>query len=241
MSHVPSKKKYRRVLLKISGEGLMGDQKFGVEGTATQRIAKSIVELTHQGTEVAVVIGGGNIFRGIQADTLKLDRSPADNMGMLATIFNGVALQQAINSLSKDARLLSALDCPKIAESYTWQKASEYMQRGKVVIFVGGTGNPYFTTDTAAALRASEIRADLLLKATKVDGIYDKDPLKHSDAKRYEKITYTEVLHEELKVMDGTAVALCRDSNIPILVFSLFTKSPWSQVLDQQEGTLVTR
>lgn len=235
------KKKYRRILLKISGEGLMGNQHFGVEGEATQRIAKSIVELTHQGTEVAVVIGGGNIFRGIQADALKLDRSPADNMGMLATIFNGVALQQAINSLSKDARLLSALECPKIAESYTWQKASDYMQRGKVVIFVGGTGNPYFTTDTAAALRASEIRADLLLKATKVDGIYDKDPLKHSDATRYNQITYTEVLHKELKVMDGTAVALCRDSNIPILVFSLFTKNPWSYVLDHEEGTLVTR
>lgn len=235
------KKKYQRVLLKISGEGLMGDQHFGVEGAATQAIAKSIVELTHQGIEVAVVIGGGNIFRGIQADSLKLDRSPADNMGMLATIFNGIALQQAINSLSKDARLLTALECPKIAEYYTWQKASEYMQRGKVVIFVGGTGNPYFTTDTAAALRASEIRANLLLKATKVDGIYDKDPLKHSDAIRYDKVSYTEVLHKELKVMDATAVALCRDNHIPILVFSLFTKTPWTQVIDQEEGTLVTR
>lgn len=232
---------YRRILLKISGEGLMGDAPFGFEGNATTKIAASIRDLCAFGVEVGVVVGAGNIFRGNQAADLGLARSPADNMGMLATLMNGIALQQAISSLGRDARVLTALDCPRVAESYTWQKAREYMGRGKVVIFVGGTGNPFFTTDTAAALRASEINAEILLKATKVDGVYDKDPLKHADAKRYDHITFSEVLAEDLRVMDATAIALCRENNIPVLVFNMFSENPLQEVLAEHQGTLVTR
>ncbi|SCA64112.1 Uridylate kinase [Chlamydiales bacterium SCGC AG-110-P3] len=232
---------YRRVLLKISGEGLMGDTNYGFENKATTRIAESIRDLCALGVEVGVVVGAGNIFRGTQATELNLARSPADNIGMLGTIMNGIVLQQAISRLGRDARVLTALECPRAAEAYTWQKAREYMSRGKVVIFVGGTGNPFFTTDTAAALRASEIGAEILLKATKVDGVYDKDPMKHSDAIRYDHITFSQVLTEDLRVMDATAIALCRENDIPILVFNLFSHHPLKEVLSQRRGTLVTR
>lgn len=219
----------------------MGEQSYGIEANATQRIAESVRDLLTHGVEVAIVVGGGNIFRGTSAMELGLNRSPADNIGMLATIMNGIALQQAISNVGRDARILSAIECPRIAETYTWQAAREYMSRGKVVLFVGGTGNPFFTTDTAAALRASEIDAEILLKATKVNGVYDKDPLLFPDAKRYDKITFSDVLAQDLKVMDATSIALCRSSNIPILVFNLFDKHPLLEVLSKKLGTLVER
>jgi uridylate kinase len=237
MKHIP----YKRILLKISGEGLMGKNSFGIDAAATQKIAESIRTLLTHGVEVAIVIGGGNIFRGASADGLNLSRAPADHMGMLATIMNGIALQQAINNTGRDARVLSAIECPRVAETYTWRAAQDYMSKGKVVIFVGGTGNPFFTTDTAASLRASEIDADILLKATKVDGIYDKDPMKYPDAIHYDHISFSQVLTQDLKVMDGTAIALCRTNNIPILVFNLFDEHPLYEVLSDHIGTLVTQ
>lgn len=217
----------------------MTGQDSGINSEACKRVAKDIIDLHREGMEIGVVIGAGNIFRGVQGSALGLKRSPSDHIGMLATLMNGIALQQTIIDSGRDARVLSALDCPKVAESYTWKKATDYLEREKIVIFVGGTGNPYFTTDTAAALRASEIQADLLLKATKVDGVYDKDPIKYSDAKRYDVIGYSQVLAEKLKVMDATAIALCRENSIPVLVFNMLTDHSISEVVHKQDGTLI--
>lgn len=235
-------RQFKRILLKLSGELLLGDQSFGIQQKACVRLAEGLKYIRDNETEVAVVIGGGNIFRGLDLKLKGLQRTPADNMGMLATLLNGLALQQALEILGVSAVVMTALECPKVAESYNWKKALEYLAHGKVLIFVGGTGNPYFTTDTAAALRASEIQADILMKATKVDGIYDKDPLKNSDAVKFEKISYSEMLAEKLEVMDATAVALCQTNRIPMFVFDmqrLLKFEELDSLYDFSRGTLV--
>ena len=237
------KRPYQRVLLKLSGETLMGSQPFGIHQEACMQVANYLSHFHRAGIELGVVIGGGNIFRGVDLRLMGMPRTPADHMGMLATLLNGVALQQSLMSHGVPVYVMSALECPKVAEPYNWTKALQYLKDGNVVIFVGGTGNPYFTTDTAAALRASEIGADVLLKATKVDGIYDKDPFKYSDAVKYETISYSQVLAEKLQVMDATAVALCRSSQIPIFVFNMsrLTEEPIEEVLNKvQYGTWVS-
>ena len=212
---------YKRVLLKLSGEILQGSQSFGIDAEACFSIGRAIKKIHETGMEVGLVIGGGNIFRGMNLRSKGLQRTPSDQIGMLGTLMNGVVLQQILEALGCSAKVLSALECPRVAETYTWGKALDYLSGGHVLIFVGGTGNPYFTTDSAAALRASEIHADVLLKATKVDGVYDKDPQKHPDAKRYNTLGYSQFLAEKLGVMDATSVALCMGSKIPILVFNM--------------------
>jgi uridylate kinase len=240
---MPKQYPYKRILLKLSGELLMGGNNFGIDQTACEKVAKALIKLQQSGLEVAVVIGGGNIFRGIQLNNTGMSRTPADQMGMLATLMNGIALQQALEACGCKSKVMSALECPKVAESFNYRNAAHALKQGELLIFVGGTGNPYFTTDSAAALRAAEIDADILLKATKVDGIYNKDPLKNKDAIKYEHISYERVLAEKLAVMDATAIALCQYNTIPILVFNmqrLFTEDPYSQILPpQSQGTLV--
>lgn len=237
-----SKNLPKRVLLKLSGETLLKDQNFGIHQQACLEVARYLQRIQQAGIQLAVVIGGGNIFRGIDLRMTGMPRTPADHMGMLATLLNGIAIQQALAEIGTKAYVMSALDCPKVAESYNWLKALQYLEEGIIVIFVGGTGNPYFTTDTAAALRASEIHADILLKATKVDGIYNKDPLKYADAVKYEKISYSQVLAEQLGIMDSTAVALCRNNQIPIFVFNmerLVKEKPEDLLSTHKHGTLV--
>lgn len=213
---------YRRVLLKLSGESLMGDQHFGINEAACGQVASSIKEALDLGVQMGIVIGGGNIFRGSQAQAFGFSRTPADHIGMLATLINGMVLHQALASLGIKSRVMSALYADSLVEKYNWEKAIHYLEQGVVVIFVGGTGNPYFTTDSAAALKASEIGAEILLKATKVDGIYSEDPQKNPKATKYPHLTYAEVLIQKLNVMDATAIALCRENNIPICVFNVF-------------------
>ncbi|MBS0624501.1 MAG: UMP kinase [Verrucomicrobia bacterium] len=235
-----AKPAYRRILLKLSGEALLGSQAYGVDPGACHKIASSVKELVQLGIQVAIVIGGGNIFRGIKGAASGMKRTPADQMGMLATLMNGIALQQAFDQIHCESRIMSAIDCRVMAEPFCWKEALKYLDSGRVLIFVGGTGNPYFTTDSAAALRALEIQAEVLLKATKVDGIYDKDPMKHSDAVKFERVSYSEVLAHKLQVMDATAIALCRENGIPIRVFNLFTEQALMKaVLNQSAGTLV--
>lgn len=233
---------FKRVLIKLSGEILMGSQKFGLQQEACREVASALQEMRTAGLEVAVVIGGGNIFRGINLKAMGMERTPADHMGMLATLINGIALQQALVYVNCPAKVMSALECPKAADSYNWNRALEYIESGHVLIFAGGTGNPYFTTDTAAALRASEIHADILLKATKVDGIYNKDPIKYADAVKYDRMTYTQILTEKLEVMDATSIALCRSNKIPVFVFNMQNLGQ-GKILDilahQKQGTLV--
>lgn len=212
---------FKRILLKISGECLQGHGAFGIEKDACEALAHSIKKLRDSQIEIGIVIGGGNIFRGLNLKETGMKATPADQMGMLATMINGVALQQALTRFGCPARVLSAIDCPKIVESYNWNHALKYLSEGEVLIFVGGTGNPYFTTDTAAAMRASEIEADILLKATKVDGIYTKDPFKHKDAIKYNSLSYSQFLAEKLAVMDATAITLCRNNKIPVFVFNM--------------------
>jgi uridylate kinase len=239
MKHTP----YKRVLLKLSGEILMGAQPSGIDPVAIKQIASAIKDIQASGLEVAIVIGGGNIFRGVLSKELGISRSPADQMGMLATLINGIALQQTLASIDCPAKVMSALDCPRAVESYQWGKALQYLTERNVLIFVGGTGNPFFTTDTAAAMRAGEIKADILLKATKVDGIYDKDPLKHSDAIKYSTISYSQILAEKLGVMDATSIALCMSNRIPLFVFNMkkLGKESILTILSQKnEGTWVT-
>lgn len=233
---------YKRVLLKLSGELLLGKQPFGICYEACQVIALALKEMRDSGVEVAVVIGGGNIFRGISLRVSGMARTPSDHMGMLSTIMNGVALQQALIGIGCKVRVMSALECPAVVDTYNWSKALEFLGQGEIVLFVGGTGNPYFTTDSAAALRAGEIHADILLKATKVDGIYNKDPIKHLDAVRYDRISYSQVLAEKLEVMDATAVALCRNNRIPIFVFNMnkLGKCSLAKIFtEKHQGTLV--
>ncbi len=232
---------YKRVLLKISGEALMGTQGYGIEQSAISRVALIIQEVSQKGYELGVVIGGGNIFRGVQQGTaLGIDRTPADQIGMLATLINGIALQQALLYKGCDVRLMTALECPAIAEKFQWEKVMRHFSKGRIVLFVGGTGHPYFTTDTTAALRASEIRADLFVKATtRVDGIYNKDPCLYKDALRYERISYQDVLQQKLGILDLTAVTLCMANRIPICVMNIFTGSLLDAVSGQSFGTLV--
>ncbi len=213
--------KPKRVVLKISGEALMGGMSFGIDPDVNESIARQIKSARSGGTEVAVVIGGGNIFRGLTAAASGMDRSTADYMGMLATMLNGLALQDALEKIDVDTRVLTAIEIRELAELYIRRRAVRHLEKGRVVIFVCGTGNPYFTTDTAAALRAVEINADLILKATKVDGVYSKDPVKHKDAKKFKELTYLQVLKKNLRVMDATAVSLCMENRLPIVVFDI--------------------
>lgn len=215
------KPKYHRIILKLSGEVLTGDKSYGICPTVIKRIAGEIKEVIELGTEVGIVIGGGNIFRGISAEAQGIDRVSADYMGMLATLINSLALQDAIESQGIPSRVLSAISMPQVAEQYIRRRATRHMEKKRVVIFAAGTGNPYFSTDTAAALRAIEINAEIILKATKVEGIYDKDPMIHKDAKRYNEISYLDVLNKGLKAMDATAVSLCMDNKLPMIIFDL--------------------
>jgi uridylate kinase len=233
--------RFKRILLKLSGEALMGDGGFGIDPGTLERIASEIAEVRALGVEVAIVIGGGNIFRGLAASAHGMDRASADYMGMLATVMNSLALQDSLERVNVTTRVLSAIAMQELCEPYIRRRAVRHLEKGRVVIFAAGTGNPYFTTDTAASLRAMEIHADVLLKATKVDGIYDKDPVKHADARRFHRLTYLEVLQRNLKVMDSTATALCRDNKLAIVVFDLHTRGNIRRVVAGESiGTLVT-
>jgi len=234
------KANYHRVLLKLSGEVLTGDESYGISTSVLNRIAGEIKDVVALGIEVGIVIGGGNIFRGISADGQGIDRVSADYMGMLATLINSLALQNAIEKQGIPSRVLSAIAMPQVAEPYIRRRATRHLEKKRVVIFAAGTGNPYFSTDTAAALRAIEIQAEIILKATKVDGIYDKDPMKHSTARKYTEITYLEVLNKGLKVMDATAVSLCMDNTLPMIIFSLTTCGNIKKVLlGEPIGTII--
>ncbi|MHC5306938.1 UMP kinase [Bartonella sp. LJL80] len=224
--------RYKRILLKASGEALMGAQSFGIDVTVADRIAMDIAEARAMGVEVGVVIGGGNIFRGVAVASHGGDRVTGDHMGMLATAINSLALRTSLTKLGVEAVVLSAIAMPQISESFSQRKAISYMNQGKVVIFAGGTGNPFFTTDSAAALRAAEIGADVLLKGTQVDGIYSADPKKDPTATRFDRLTHDEVLQRGLSVMDTTAVALARENNVPIIVYSIHEKGGLANVLN---------
>lgn len=231
---------YKRVLLKLSGEALMGDDAFGINRATINRMVEEIVEVCAMGVELALVIGGGNIFRGVAPGAQGMDRATADYMGMMATIMNSLALQDALKRRGVDARVQSALNIEQVVEPYIRPKALRYLEEGKVVIFAAGTGNPFFTTDTAAALRGAEIGAEIVLKATKVDGIYSADPKKDPNATRYSRISFDEAITKRLEVMDATAFALCRDQKLPIKVFSINKPGALKRVLmGDDEGTLV--
>jgi uridylate kinase len=223
--------KYKRVLLKLSGEALMGEKGFGIDPDVAITVADEIAEVYAMGVELGVVIGGGNIFRGIRADQLDMDRVTADHMGMLATVINSLALQDALEKRGLETRVLSAIQMHQIAEPLIRRRALRHIEKGRVVIFAAGTGNPYFTTDTAAALRASEMSCEALMKGTKVDGVYDADPAKVPGAKRFDRLTYLEVLSRDLGVMDHSAISLARENRIPVLVFSIFEAGSIGQVL----------
>src|SRR6187431_2253485 len=213
--------RYGRVLLKLSGEALMGEQQFGIDPAVTTQIAKDIAEIQGLGVQVAVVIGGGNLFRGLAASAKGMDRATADYMGMLATVINGLAMQDALEHVGINTRVASAIEMRAVAEPFIRRRAVRHLEKGRVVVFAAGTGNPYFTTDTAAALRAMEMKADVILKGTKVDGIYTADPMLHAAATKYSAISYLQVLERQLKVMDATAISLCMDNKLPIVVFNL--------------------
>ena len=212
---------YRRILLKLSGEALMGDQQFGVDPAVTTRIARDVAEIQSLGVETAIVIGGGNIFRGLAASARGMDRATADYMGMLATVINGLALQDALEQHGLVTRTVTAIEMRAVAEPFIRRRAIRHLEKGRVVIFAAGTGNPYFTTDTAAALRAMEIKAEVILKGTKVDGVYSADPMVDKQATKYPTISYLQVLERQLKVMDATAISLCMDNKLPIVIFNL--------------------
>lgn len=233
---------YKRLLLKLSGEALMGGQNYGIDVNVAEAVAQEIKDVQNLGVEVAVVVGGGNIFRGVSKSAGNMDRAAADYIGMLATVMNAVVLQDALEKLGVYTRAMSAIDIPQLAEPFIRRRAERHLEKGRVVIFAAGTGNPYFTTDSAAALRALEIRAEVILKATKVDGIYSADPMLVSDASRYETITYQEVLERQLKVMDASAISLCMDNNLPIIVFNMKSNGNILRAVcgDLSIGTLVT-
>jgi uridylate kinase len=235
-----AKPAYKRILLKLSGEALMGDDAYGINRATINNIVAQVKEVVDLGVQVAIVIGGGNIFRGVAPAAAGMDRATADYMGMLATVMNAMALQDAMKNIGLNARVQSALNIEQVAEPYIRGKAIRYLEEGRVVIFGAGTGNPFFTTDTAAALRGMEMNAEIVLKATKVDGIYTDDPKKNKDAKRYETVTFDEAINKNLKVMDATALTLCRDQNLPICVFSIFKKDGLMRVImGENEGTRV--
>lgn len=231
---------YKRVLLKLSGEALAGDGGFGILSDVLETISKEIVEIHRAGVQISIVIGGGNIFRGMKGATSGMDRATADYMGMLATVLNCLALQDSLERLGVDTRVQSAIEMQELAEPYIRRRAVRHLEKNRVVIFGAGTGNPYFSTDTAAALRAMEVGCQVVLKATKVDGIYSADPKKEKSAKRYEELTYIDVLQKGLKVMDSTAISLCMDNRLPIVVFDLNEKGALKRVVaGERIGTLV--
>ena len=238
-----SKKKlsYSKILLKLSGEALQGSQCYGIDNITLERIAKEINEVSKLGVQVSIVIGGGNIYRGVSASAQGMDRTTADYMGMLATAINSLALQHFLEKEGSITRVMSALELNRVAEPYIQRRAMRHLEKGRIVIFAAGTGNPYFTTDTAASLRALEINAEIILKATKVNGVYDKDPVKHKGAKMFKKLKFMQVLEKELEIMDSTAISLCKDNSIPICVFNLFQKNNIkSIVLGKNIGTVVS-
>ena len=233
--------RYGRVLLKLSGEALMGEQQFGIDPAVTTQIAKDIAEIQGLGVQVAVVIGGGNLFRGLAASAKGMDRATADYMGMLATVINGLALQDALEHVGINTRVASAIEMRAVAEPFIHRRAVRHLEKGRVVVFAAGTGNPYFTTDTAAALRAMEMKADVIMKGTKVDGIYTADPMLNPTATKYDNISYLQVLAKGLKVMDATAISLCMDNKLPIVVFNLRTPGNLRRVImGEAVGTTVT-
>jgi uridylate kinase len=232
---------YRRVLLKLSGEALMGSRSYGIDPVVADQIASEVAEVSRLGIELAVVIGGGNIFRGLAASAKGMDRATADNMGMLATVMNSLALSDALERHGNDTRVLTAIEMRTVAEPFIRRRAIRHLKKGRVVLFAAGTGNPYFTTDTAAALRAMEIRADVIMKATKVDGIFTSDPVTDPTATRIDRLTHLEVLERQLRVMDATAISLCMDNKLPILVFNLLTPGNIRRaVMGEPVGSVVT-
>ena len=232
--------RYKRILLKLSGEALLGSRQFGVDPAVCTFIAQQVATVRGRGVEVGIVVGGGNIFRGMSAAAQGMDSATGDYIGMLATVMNGLALQDAIERMGMPTRVMSAIAMNEIAEPYIRRRAVRHLEKGRVVIFVAGTGNPYFTTDTAAALRAVEIGAEVLLKATKVDGVYDADPMTVPGARRYDRLEYTDLLRDQLKVLDGAAVSLCMENDLPIIVFDLNGQDNIARVADGQPvGTLI--
>ncbi len=233
--------KYKRILLKLSGEAFSGDKGYGISPEIMKTFSEEVKSLHDNGVEVGIVIGGGNIHRGVAGATKGMDRTASDHMGMLATIINSLAMQDNLERIGVKTRVLSAIEMHSVAEPYIRRRAMRHLEKKRVVIFAGGTGNPYFTTDTAAALRANEIDADILLKATKVDGIYNKDPMLHDDAVRYEKLSYIDVLNQGIKVMDSAAISLCMDNKISIIVFNVFEKGNIQKVVNGEKvGTVVS-
>jgi uridylate kinase len=232
---------YKRVLLKLSGEALMGTQTYGIDPAVANQIAMDVAEIQGMGVETAIVIGGGNIFRGVAASARGMDRATADYMGMLATVINALALQDALEQHNVVTRVVTAIEMRAVAEPFIRRRAIRHLEKGRVVVFGAGTGNPYFSTDTAAALRAMEIKADVILKGTKVDGIYDADPMVKTDAVRFDRISYRQVLEQGLKVMDATAISLCMDNRLPIVVFNLKTPGNIKRAITGEPiGSLVT-
>jgi len=232
---------YKRILLKLSGETLMGEQTYGIDPAVATQIAKDVAEIQAMGVETAIVIGGGNIFRGLVASARGMDRATADYMGMLATVLNALALQETMEKFGQPTRVLSAISVHSVAEPFIRRRAIRHLEKGRVVVFGAGTGNPYFSTDTAAALRAMEIKADVILKGTKVDGIYDADPMIYPMASRFDRISYLQVLEQGLKVMDATAISLCMDNRLPIVVFNLKTPGNIKRAIAGEPiGSLVT-
>ena len=237
---MPQTPAYKRILLKLSGEALLGDAAYGIDRATVDRIVGEVADVVNLGVEVAIVIGGGNIFRGVAPASSHMDRATADYMGMLATVMNALALQDAMRRVSLVSRVQSALNIEQVVEPYIRGKAMRYLEEGKVVVFAAGTGNPFFTTDTAAALRGMEMNVNLVLKATKVDGVYTDDPKTHPDAMRYQRLTFDEAIIKNLKVMDATALTLCRDQKLPINVFSIFKPGALKRiVLGEEEGTFL--
>jgi uridylate kinase len=237
----PTTPRFKRILLKLSGEALMGDNKYGISPKVLEQVAEEVRDVTELGVEVGIVIGGGNIFRGVSASTEGMDRASADYMGMLATVINALALQDALEQQDVVTRVVTAIEMRAVAEPFIRRRSIRHLEKGRVVVFGAGTGNPYFSTDTAAALRAMEIKADVILKGTKVDGIYDADPMVKTNATRFERISYLQVLEQGLKVMDATAISLCMDNRLPIVVFNLRTPGNIKRAIAGEPiGSLVT-
>ena len=235
-----SKPAFQRILLKLSGEALAGEMEYGISPAVVQKVAAEVKDVKELGVEVAIVIGGGNIYRGVAASAQGMDRASADHMGMLATVINSLALQDALEKMDVFTRVMTAIQIYQVAEPYIRRRAVRHLEKGRVVIFAAGTGNPYFTSDTAAALRAMEVKAEVILKGTRVDGVYDTDPLIHKKAKRFEKLSYLEVLQRGLKIMDAPAISLCMDNHLPVIVFNLTEKGNIKRVvMGQKVGTII--
>jgi uridylate kinase len=236
----PTARPMKRILLKLSGEALLGDQDYGIDAAVLRRIAGEIRDVMGRGIELAVVVGGGNLFRGAGLARTGMDRATGDHMGMLATIMNALALQDALEQIGQDTRVMSALRCQQVCEDYIRRRAIRHLEKGRCVVMAAGTGNPFFTTDTAASLRAIEIEADLLLKATKVNGVYTDDPVRNPKAERYTRLSFDKVLDDRLGVMDATAIVMCRDNGLPLRVFNLFNAGDLIRIVDGEDvGTLV--